>query len=87
MALPIKTQAGYLVKNIREEDPEEEETKEIVKDVKVVVKSVDNPIEKPKSFVEQLKEKQDMFNKTKEKVAYFSREIIENPQREVKVFS
>ena len=89
LALPIKTQAGYLIKNIREEEPDQEEVNEIKKSK--VEKALNNKvieieIEKPKSFVEQLKEKQDMFNKTKEKVAYFSRDIIENPQREVLYF-
>jgi hypothetical protein len=88
LTLPIKTQAGYLIKNIREEEPDQEEINEIKKskvEKALSNKVIEIEIEKPKSFVEQLKEKQDMFNKTKEKVAYFSRDIIENPQREVNI--
>ena len=81
LALPIKTQSGHLVKNVREEEEDDDE-KLNEKKVKYIVEEA-KPEEKPKSFVEQLKEKQDNFNRTKEKVAYFSRDIIENPQREV----
>ena len=83
LALPIKTQSGHLLKNIREEEDDQNENI-VEKATKPVIQEASQvKTEKPKSYLEQLKEKQDNFNKTKDKVAYFSRDIIENPQREV----
>ena len=82
LALPIKTQSGHLLKNIRQEEEEEVKEEQVAKVKAPIVVEVAQE-EKPKSLVEQLKEKQDTFNKIKEKVAYHSRDIIENPQREV----
>lgn len=88
MALPIKTERGVLVKNVREVDIVNDENQEEAESkVEAQVETKEAPIEKPKSWVEQLQEKHLFFNKTKDKIAHFSRDIIENPQGEVCFFS
>ncbi len=83
MALPIKTERGVLVKHVREVEGNDENQDEDESKVEVPVETEEVAMEQPKSWIEQLQEKHQFFNKTKDKIAYFSRDIIENPQGEV----
>ena len=42
--------------------------------------------EKPKTAMELIQEKKESLEKNKQKIALFSREVLQNPQEEVEVF-
>lgn len=79
-ALPIKTTTGLLVKNARLMDSDNEDDKKGAKVEKIYAAK---RVEQPKSFIEQLQEKKINLEKNKEKIATYSREVLQNPQEEV----
>lgn len=91
LALPIKTKGGVLVKNVQtlhhsdddeDEDNEAEEAESFEKD-EADNEPLEMVVEEPKSEMELIREKRDIIEKTKLRIAYLSRGIIENPQGEV----
>lgn len=84
-ALPIKTSSGLVMKNSRPiEDQSEDEEPESKK--QILDKNEPTPVielEEPKTFIELLREKKVQLEKNKEKIAIFSRDVLQNPQDEV----
>ena len=83
--LPIKTQAGQLVKNNRLEEVIDEENQNendsgLGVDGEEKLEMIE---EKPKSMIEIINEKKILFEKNREKIAHLSHEILQNPQGEV----
>ena len=83
--MPIKTQEGYLVKNLRKNVEKPEEAAQATKEPKVkrpAIKEI-QPEQAPKTVIELIREKKLVLEKNKEKIALFSRDILQNPQEEV----
>ncbi len=83
--LPIKTQAGQLVKNNRLEEVIDEENQNendsgLGVDGEEKLEMIE---EKSKSMIEIINEKKILFEKNREKIAHLSHEILQNPQGEV----
>ena len=83
--LPIKTQEGYLVKNMRKNVEKTEQTEQATKEPKVKREAIKEtqPEQAPKTVIELIREKKLVLEKNKEKIALFSRDILQNPQEEV----
>ena len=83
LALPIKTISGQLIKNVQILDIEEKDEKKEIELEKVneEVKSEDEP---PKSALDIIREKKDFFDKSKSRIAFLCRGILENPHGEMK---
>ena len=91
-SLPIKTEDGQVLQNfkrIHESSDEEENDKE--REIKNKIKTSKNKEnelvkdDKPKSVLEIIREKTQTLERNKEKIAFLSRQIIANPQIEVKL--
>ena len=82
-ALPIKTSTGLLVKNARQIDSDTEESGSKNKKVKKYEETLKPAITPAKTFIEILREKREAIEKNKEKIASYSREVLQNPQEEV----
>lgn len=82
LALPIKTISGQLIKNVQILDNEEkEDKKEIVLEEVNEAKIED---EAPKSALDIIREKKEFFDKSKSRIAFLCRGILENPNGEMK---
>ena len=82
LALPIKTATGKLVQNYMAEDDSDEETvteKEPVQEKHQVVVEE----ERPKTAMELIREKNEFFEMSKEKIAFLCRQVMSNPQEQV----
>lgn len=84
LALPIKTATGKVVQNYVDEDDDSgkengTENKEQVSEKPDVVEE-----ERPKSAMELIREKNEFFEMSKEKIAYLCRQVMANPQEEMK---
>lgn len=96
LSLPIKTKEGLVVKNKRvlEEVDENETTETEGNEAQNGVENLENGNgavdhaeavdETPKSFIELIRDKKEFMEKAKEKIATLSRNIIENPQEQVR---
>lgn len=95
LSLPIKTKEGLVVKNKRvlEEVDENETTETGGNEAQNGVENLENGNgaidhaevdESPKSFIELIRDKKEFMEKAKEKIATLSRNIIENPQEQVR---
>ena len=86
-SLPIKTSKGLLMINdkpeIDAEEPESVTTKvsKAAETKRVIPEVVE---EEPKSLIEQIREKKIFYDKIKEKIALLSRDVLQNPQEEVR---
>jgi hypothetical protein len=91
LALPIKTKDGRLVKNALEIDDEDEDDHEEDRasvdnesSAEVPEKDEKEHVESNKSIMDIIREKKEQLDKNKEKIAYLSRQVIENPQEQVR---
>ena len=82
LALPIKTANGLVVKNARSYDSENED-EEPKKKKAAQYPETPKSVETPKTFVEMIREKKEAIEKNKEKIAAYSKEVLQNPQEEV----
>ncbi len=82
-ALPIKTSTGLIVKNARQIDSDTEDSGSKNKKVKKYEETLQPAITPAKTFIEILREKRESIEKNKEKIASYSREVLQNPQEEV----
>lgn len=86
-ALPIKTETGALVKNLRKAMviPVADEVNPVkpVKPAKKEAKLEIETFEKPKSMMQLIQEKKESLEKNKQKIALLSRDVLQNPQEEV----
>lgn len=83
LSLPIKTKSGQLIKNVH---TLEDEKKDKIEESEVVEEknSIEIEDEKPKSALDIIREKKDFFDKSKSRIAYLCRGILENPHGEMK---
>ncbi len=82
LALPIKTANGLLVKNARSYDSENEDEEPKMKKA-AQYPEVPKSVETPKTFIEMIRDKKEAIEKNKEKIATYSKEVLQNPQEEV----
>ena len=90
-SLPIKTESGLMVKahdkhEIEEAaEAEEVEQKKPAAKVAKIAKPNNKEVkaERPKTTLELIQEKKQILDKNKEKIASYSRDILQNPQDEV----
>ena len=82
LALPIKTANGLLVKNARSYDSENEDEEPKLKKA-AQYPEVPKSVETPKTFIEMIRDKKEAIEKNKEKIATYSKEVLQNPQEEV----
>lgn len=87
-ALPVKNESGRMVKNTRKPI---EETGELVnaKDIKSKASRKQAPVEmetleRVRTPMEMIQEKKESLEKNKQKIALFSRDVLQNPQEEMK---
>ncbi|RNA30303.1 nucleolar complex 3 -like protein, partial [Brachionus plicatilis] len=82
LALPIKTKFGQLVKNVHTFEDEVKEKKKEVKPEEINEIKIED--EKPKSAMDIIREKKEFFDKSKSRIAFLCRGILENPHGEMK---
>jgi hypothetical protein len=99
LALPIKTSEGRLVKNILEindEPPMRTEAEANADKIRVneknekaatIAREKEKNEEAPKSLMDLIRDRRNLIEKSKEKIAFLSRQIIENPQEQVLIGS
>lgn len=99
LALPIKTSEGRLVKNILEindEPPTPTEAEANADKIRVneknekaatIAREKEKNEEAPKSLMDLIRDRRNLIEKSKEKIAFLSRQIIENPQEQVLIGS
>ena len=95
LALPIKTPTGQIAENylrLDENEAAEEEEKKRIKAEAIVddgeilemhTEQIVVKIEKPTSAIGLIREKKMLFEISKEKISFLSRQFISNPQEEV----
>lgn len=88
LALPIKTREGKLMRNARAIDHEKdvtmkEDDEKTTNDSNQNGQVVPQDDEKPKTALDLIRERKLVLEKTKEKIAHLSRQVIENPQQQV----
>ncbi len=82
-ALPVKNESGQIVRNTRKPMEDVQEPKIAKKEAAIVLEK-EKEVEKPKTAIEMIREKKECLDKNKQKIALFSRDILQNPQEEVR---
>lgn len=88
-ALPIKTQDGQIIRKARKIDDDLEVNEEKNEQTENKVNGSEkrdqeeDQEEKPKTAIDLIRRKKEILEKTKEKIAFLSRQVIENPQEQV----